>query len=212
MFTAKRVERCASTSVPRLLTAMFLVTILASLVPAAAQAVTVRAVSQSVQFASATTVTVQIALEEAVGVAGLQFSIDYPSTLIATENLTTHVDGQLFGLLAVNHDATGGANPPEAGFRRISVSAAQAENLTTNGGVLLTLDFEVGCAGFAQDFPEGRGVTLDVRDLLAFDENGADIAATAVDGTLTLDCTTVGVDDSLTFGTIKAHFDAKRED
>ncbi len=212
MFTAKQLERCARISAPGLLVAMLLLTILGSLTPGSARAATVRAVSQSVEFASATTVTVEIVLESAAGVAGVEFSIDYPSTLIATENLTTHGEGDLFGLVAVNHDNSTGDAPPAEGFRRITVSAAAAQNLTVSSGVLLTLDFEVGCFGFAQDYPDGRGVVLDVRDVSAFDENGSNVVALAIDGTLDLDCTTVGLDDTQSFSTIKAHFDAKRED
>ena len=212
MFTAKQLERCTGTTAPGLLLATLLLTIFGSLVPAAAHAATVRAVSQTVEFASATTVTGEIVLESAAGVAGVEFSIDYPSTLLATEMPTTHGEGDLFGLVAVNHDHSTGEDPPAAGFRRISVSAAAAQNLTVSSGVLLTLDFTVNCAGFAQDFPDGRGVLLDVHGASAFDENGSNVVALAVDGTLDLNCTTVSVNNQLSFGTIKALFDANRED
>ena len=213
MFTAKQRGRRGHAVPLGLLVAMLLGGVSGSSALAQAEAVTVRAVDRSLVFEAATMVTVEIVVENALGVAGLDFSIDYPALMISTENLSTHTNGGLWGLLIVNHDNSGGDDPPAPGFRRITVSAADAFGRTVESGLLLTLEFEVNCAGYAQDYPDGRDVVLDVRAVNAFDETGALLPSLAVDGTLTLDCTTVGVESNLSFGTIKALYDATtRED
>lgn len=212
MITAKQPAWHVERATAGLLVAILLGVALVAAAPAGAQPVTVRAVDLVAEFAGPTTIAVDVVVENVRGAAGLQFSIDYPSTLIATENPSTHENGGLWSLLVVNHDNTSGANPPAPGFRRISVSAAAAEGRDVDEGLLMTLEFEVGCFGFAQDYPEGRQVVLDVRDVLAFDENGATLESAGTDGTLTLDCTTVSVESPFSFGTMKAFYDTKTQE
>ncbi len=175
-------------------------------VPAAAQVV-VRVVDQSLSFAQDTTVTVEIALENADAVAGLDLLLDYPSDLLAVDfpnPSTTNDDGDLFSSVTVNHDDQRVSLP--AGTRRIAAAAASATALGVAGGVFVRIDFPVRCQGYAQDYPAGRDVVLRLAQARAFDVTGAALAVQTVDGTLSLDCTALAVDDPASFGTLKSLF------
>lgn len=169
---------------------------------ARAQQPTLTVESSSASFQADTDVRVTVSLSNASAVAGLDFLLEYDSERLATQGeLSTHVDGGLFGLLEVNHEF----DFDDVGQRRqIKIAAASAQALGSSGGTLLEIDFPVTCLGYAQAFPDGREVTVSVVEFNLFDEEGQPLSGSAVDGVLDLDCTTVSTADEQSMSTLKA--------
>jgi hypothetical protein len=165
-----------------------------------ASAATVSIAADTIAFVDDTTVDIPILLEGAMGVAGVDFIVEYDLADFANGAGSSHLSGNLLSLVSVNHDfVTDGIN----GTRQIKVAAASATGLTVTDGTLLTLSLSVSCAGYAQGFPGGRTVTVRVLNVNVFDELGAALAAGSNDGLLTLNCSSVGVEDVQSLSTIK---------
>jgi hypothetical protein len=171
----------------------------------AAQAVTVRAVAGDFDFASDDVLEVVLAVEDAQGLTGLEFSLVYPADLLAVEEPTSHTLGGLFSHAFVNHDADVSGLP--AGSKRISVAFAVASPITATAGTLLTVSFPLRCSDFSGGWPDGRPVTIDVQDAAAWvaqaSELPAPVAVTPEGSTANVDCTTVPVRGQ-GFSTLKA--------
>lgn len=169
---------------------------------ATAQSPTVTVESRSASFQADTDVRVTVSLSDAALVAGLDLVLEYDAERLATQgDLSTHVDGGLFGLLEVNHEFDFDGVTQR---RQIKVAAASAQALGSSGGTLLEIDFPVTCLGYAQAFPDGRDVTVNVVQINFFDEEGQPLSGSAAVGVLDLDCTTVSTAAEQSMSTIKA--------
>jgi hypothetical protein len=152
---------------------------------------TVSIPAQNFDFSGDTTIDVTVRLDDASGVAGVDFVVQYTLSDFAADSEVASAPGDLLSLVEVNPDY---ATDTGAGTRQIKVAAASAQGLGVAGGTLVTLSFDVTCLGNAQAYPTGRVVSLSVLDVHAFDELGDPVAATGQDGQLTLHCTDVPVD------------------
>jgi hypothetical protein len=173
-------------------------------IPPAAQAVTVRVVAQDFDFESDDQLEVILEVEDAQGLTGLEFSLVYPSDLLAVDQPSTHELGGLFSHAFVNHDADSSDLP--AGSRRIGIALSVAVPVASPAGTLVTLSFPLRCSDFSGDWPAGRPVALEVQDEAAWTAQAGELpvptAVSVEDVTVTVDCTTVPVRDR-GFSTLK---------
>ena len=179
-----------------------------SLIAAAdADAVTVRAQADDFDFVADDQLVVEIVVEDAASLTGLEFSVVYPSELLAVDEPSTHLVGPTspFSHGFVNHEADASGLDP--GLRRIAVAFATAQPVTWPGGLLLTLSFPLRCSDFSGGWPDGRPVTIDLRDAAAWTASGGElpvgVAVLDLDATPTVDCTTVPLPGT-GFSTLKA--------
>lgn len=172
-----------------------------------APAATLRVVDRSFDFVDDTVLDVDVAVEGAAPVAGLEFSVVYPGDLLAVVEPTTHTGGGFLGAPVVNHDADASGLP--AGSRRISVALAAADSSGTDSATVMTISFPLRCSDFSGDWPAGRTVQLQLLDAVAWgigpDGLPAPLPLDTVDGTFLIDCTTVPVGES-GFSTLKARY------
>jgi hypothetical protein len=165
--------------------------LLASSLPA--QAVTVEAVATDFDFTTDGSLDVEFRVSNARGLTGLEFSIVYPGELLAVEEPSSHELGRLFSHGFVNHEADMSGLP--AGSERISVAFAVAVPVAASEGLLLTVSFPLRCSDFSIEWPEGRPVTIDLADVMAWTANGSEVPAPAEvqsqGTTITVDCITV---------------------
>ena len=170
-----------------------------------AEAVTVRAVADDLDFVAGDVLVVEFTVDDAQGLTGLEFSIVYPSDLLAVEQPSFHTMGTLFSHGFVNHEA--GSSDLPAGFQRIGVAFAVATPVASAEGTLLTVSFPIRCSDFSGGWPEGRPVEISVQDVAAWKAQGtgspAPVGASAEGKTITVDCTTVPVAGA-GFSTLKA--------
>jgi hypothetical protein len=172
-----------------------------------ARAVTVRAEADDFDFASDDQLVVEFFVEDAASLTGLEFSIVYPSDLLAVDQPSTHVVGPSspFSHGFVNHEADAAGLEP--GLSRIGIAFATAEPVTWPGGLLLTVSFPLRCSDFSGGWPEGRPVAIDLRDAIAWTASGTglpvEVTVVDVGVTPTVDCTSVPVPGA-GFSTLKA--------
>ena len=171
---------------------------LAVVAPAAAHAVTVRAVASDFDFVADDVLEVVLEVEEAQGLTGLEFSIVYPGDLLAVDQPSSHSQGSLFSHAFVNHGAASTGLP--AGSKRISVAFAVATPVSAETGTLVTLSFPLRCGDFSGGWPDGRPVTIEIQDAAAWTAQGSElpqpVSVTVEDRTVNVACTTVPVRDS----------------
>jgi hypothetical protein len=186
---------------------LVLTALLLTLAVSAASGAMLRVVEQSFEFDTADTLAVDVVVEDAATIAGLEFSIIYPGDVLAVVDPTSHEAGDFLADPVVNHD--GDASGLEPGMRRIEVALAAAEPAGTATGVVLTIFFPVRCEDYAGDPPTGRSVDIQVVDGAAWGIGPGSlpeaIALTQVGASLRVDCTTVPV-SSPGFSTLKARF------
>ena len=165
--------------------------LLASSMPAGA--VTVEAVATDYDFRTDGMLDVEFRVGDAEGLTGLEFSIVYPGESLAVDDPSSHVLGRMFSHGFVNHDADASGLP--AGSKRISVAFAVAQPVTATEGLLLTVSFPLRCSDFSIEWPEGRPVTIELEDAMAWTASGSEVPAPAqiqAQGTtITVDCITV---------------------
>jgi hypothetical protein len=176
--------------------------LLASSVPAGA--VTVEAVATDYDFTTDGMLDVELRVGDAGGLTGLEFSIVYPGELLAVDDPSSHALGRMFSHGFVNHEADASDLP--AGSKRISVAFAVAQPVTATEGLLLTVSFPLRCSDFSIEWPEGRPVTIELEDAMAWTASGSEVPAPAqiqAQGTtITVDCITVSA-SSLGLSTLK---------
>jgi hypothetical protein len=176
--------------------------LLASSVPAGA--VTVEAVATDYDFTTDGMLDVEFRVGDAGGLTGLEFSIVYPGELLAVDDPSSHALGRMFSHGFVNHEADASDLP--AGSKRISVAFAVAQPVTATEGLLLTVSFPLRCSDFSIEWPEGRPVTIELEDAMAWTASGSEVPAPAqiqAQGTtITVDCITVSA-SSLGLSTLK---------
>lgn len=169
-----------------------------------AGAVTVDAVATDFDFTTDGVLEVEFRVADAGGLTGLEFSIVYPGELLAVEDPSSHELGQLFSHGFVNHEADASGLP--AGSERISVAFAVAQPVSASEGLLLNVSFPIRCSDFSIDWPEGRPVTIDIADAMAWTASGSDVPVAAevqAQGTtITVNCIRVGT-SSPGFSTLK---------
>jgi hypothetical protein len=185
-----------------------LLAIAATTIAAPCFAVTLGAEAADFTFEADAVLDVDIVVEDASGLTGLQFSVVYPSDLLAVEQPSTHVFGDMFSHGYVNHDADSSDLP--VGRRRIAVAFAAAQPVARSSGLLLTIQFPVRCADYSSgQWPSGRPVEVLIQDEAAWTASGSEVPSPAVVGTVdasfTVDCTTVPV-STTGFTTLKARF------
>lgn len=185
-------RRAAGAGAMLTLTAM----LVALAVPAAAATLSV--VEQTVTWSgNSTEVVVELALSDAVGVAGIDFTLTYPAERF--NDLPTSQDGALGFLIVPN------TTQPDS----VKVGCARATGIAQSGGTLLTLTFEAPCSGNAQAHPEGNPVAFTLSDLHFYDEHGDDLPATAQSGDVVLQCTGTPADGT-SFSVLKAIYGLDR--
>lgn len=165
--------------------------LLASSMPAGA--VTVEAVATDYDFRTDGMLDVEFRVGDAEGLTGLEFSIVYPGESLAVDDPSSHVLGRMFSHGFVNHDADASGLP--AGSKRIGVAFAVAQPVTATEGLLLTVSFPLRCSDFSIEWPEGRPVTIELEDAMAWTASGSEVPAPAQiqsqGTTITVDCITV---------------------
>lgn len=177
------------------------------LAAAEARCLTVRAQADDFDFVADDQLVVEFFVEDAASLTGIEFSIVYPSELLAVDEPSTHVLGPSspFSHGFVNHAAD--ASGLEPGLGRIGVAFATAQPATWSGGLLLTVSFPLRCSDFSGGWPEGRPVSIDLRDATAWTASGTDlpveITVVDADAAITVDCTTVPLPGA-GFSTLKA--------
>ena len=81
-----------------------------------------------------------------------------------------------------------------------------AQPVTAIEGFLLTVSFPLRCSDFSIEWPEGRPVTIELEDAMAWTASGSEVPAPAqiqAQGTtITVDCITVSA-SSLGLSTLK---------
>lgn len=186
----------------------------AGFVPAAqAQSdVTLRVVSQEFVFEADTMLEVDVEVTGAVALAGLDFVLSYPEELVP-ETAEATLTGDLWQTVIVNYDRNDAQYTPPAGRRYVAAAAANATNVESTDGRVLTLSFPVACQGNAQGHPDGRQVAIEVvavnASTLVPDQNGdgfddlATVISSGENGNIILNCTTVS-GDTQSFGTLKS--------
>ncbi len=178
-----------------------------------------RVVSKTFAYQDDTVLTVDVEIDGTVELAGLDFVISYPEELVPAETEAT-LDSDLWDTVIVNYDRDDATWSPEPGRALISAAAANAANVASATGRVVTLDLPVACLGYAQQFPDGRDVTFELiaveasRVVEDLDGDGlddvVDVPVATEDGTITLNCTTVSSDEE-SFGTLKSLFGASTE-
>lgn len=193
----------------------------AGFVPAAqAQSdVTLRVVSKDFEFDADTTLMVEVEIDGIVELAGLDFVLSYPEELVPP-TVDASGTGEIWQSVFINYDRDDQVYSPPAGRRYVAAAAANATNIPTTSGVVVTLEFPVTCQGNAQAFPNGRDVTFEIvavnASTLVPDQGGdgfedlADVEVATEDGTINLNCTTVS-EDVQSFGTLKSVFGLRSE-
>jgi hypothetical protein len=185
--------------------AMVVLALLAVAGPVRAQEVTVRALASDYDFTGDDALEVEITVDGAVGLTGLEFSIVFPGDALAVDQAATHELGTGFSHAYVNYDADTSGLP--AGSRRIAVAFAVAQPLSREIGTLLTVSFPLRCSDFGGGWPDGRPVTIDLQDEAAWKAAGSGLPAlvtsAAEDRTVTVDCTSVAQDPT-GFSALKA--------
>lgn len=178
--------------------------LLLALAPSA-YAMTVRAVAQDVNFTDTADLVVEVEAAGSQGLVGLQFSVVYPSGLLAVDQPVSVELGSMTSHGFVNPDADSSDLP--AGFRRIGVSFAASTPVAATSGRLLTVSFPLRCSEFSGEWPLGRPVAIDIQDEKAWTATGSElpvaVPVVAEDVTVTVDCTTVPA-SSRGFSTLKA--------
>ena len=184
-----------------------------TLAASGALALTLRVVDQQFEISANSQLQVEVVIEDAAAVAGLEFSLVYPGNVLAVVDPTTHSTGDFLGTPTVNHDADPAGLP--SGMRRINVALAAAEASGVAGGTVITVGFPLRCAEFAGAWPEGRDVGIQLLDTVAWGIGPGGlpetIAITPVDGSFLINCTTVPV-ERIGLSTLKARFSASGED
>lgn len=185
--------------------ALIALVLLAAAGPVRAQEVTLRVLASDYDFTGDDALEVQITVDGAVGLTGLEFSIVYPGDALAVDEPATHQIGTGFSNAYVNYDADTSGLP--AGSRRIAVAFAVAQPVSREIGTLLTLRFPLRCSDFGSGWPDGRPVTIDLQDQAAWKAAGsglpAPVTSAAEDRTVTVDCTSVE-QDTTGFSALKA--------
>lgn len=176
--------------------------------------VTLRVVGQTFEFEEDTTIDVVVEVTGTVALAGIDFVLSYPEELVP-DTAEGSGTGDLWSSVVVNYDRDDASFSPPAGQRYVAAAAANATNVPSTDGTVVTLTFPVTCLGNAQGFPDGRELTLSVVSVnastLVPDQDGdgiedlVDVDVATEDGTITLNCTTVS-GAAQSFGTLKSVF------
>lgn len=168
-----------------------------------------RVVDQDLDFDEFAELAVEIVVEDAADLAGLEFGVVYPGSILAVAEPTSHVAGDFLGAPTVNHEANTAGLP--AGFRRINVALAAAEASGVVSAAVITLRFPLRCSDFGGEWPEGRPFAIELADLTGWTVGAGGLpevlTVDGVDGSFTVNCTTVDLDLG-GFTTLKARFGA----
>lgn len=163
-----------------------------------ATAATLRVVDQDHDFDENGELSVQIVVEDAATLAGLEFGVLYPGDFLAVDDPTTEAAGDFLGAPVVNHEAQTTGLPE--GTRRINVAVAAAEAQGVATATVLTLSFPLRCDDFGSGWPDGRSFVIGLADVQGWEIGGSGlpvaIPVTAVDGAFTANCLTVPVRDT----------------
>jgi len=178
-----------------------------SIVVTSADALTLRIVDQELEIGVNAQLQVDVTVEDAAAVAGLEFSLVYPGDVLAVLEPTADTAGDFLAEPVVNHDADPAGLLP--GMRRINVALAAAEASGVAGGTVITISFPLRCSDFSGGWPNGRDVAIQLLDSVAWGI-GVDglpelIAITSVDGSFLINCTTVPL-ERIGLSTLKARF------
>lgn len=175
-----------------------------------AGAVTVTAVASDLDFGGSDILVVELTVDDAQGLTGLEFSVVYPADMLAIDVPATHQLGGMFSHTFVNYEAH--STDLDPGLQRIAVAFSVAVPVAQPNGTLLTISLPVRCSDFGGAWPEGRPVTIGLQDGGAWkafgDELPAPVPVTLTGRTVTVDCTSVPV-PATGFSTLKARHGAK---